>query len=409
MKNPIDRRTFLRVGAMTGLASGLSIGPAAVNAAPASTREQGVKRYVTLGRTGLKISDVSFGSSRLRNGQEDLVRHALDMGINYFDTAENYSRGVSETVMGNALKGDRDRVYIATKIGATADESAASMMRRLETSLRKLQTDYVDIFFNHAVNEIDRLDNPEWIAFVEQAKEQGKIRFTGISGHAGHLTECVEHAVEKDMVDVLLCAMNFGEDPAYYAQFTKGFDRIANQQSLPGALAKARAKNVGVVGMKVLRGAKLNDMRAYEDAGATYSQAAFKWVLNNPNVDAAIVSMTSTDLIDEYLGGSGGAAVSEQEMRLLEQYALMTDMTYCRHACNDCEGACPANVSVSDVLRTRMYATDYGDFSFARAEYQQLEHNASPCLSCDGAPCRDACTHGIPIAALCGPTHQLLS
>ncbi len=141
MKNPIDRRTFLRVGAMTGLASGLSIGPAAVNAAPASTREQGVKRYVTLGRTGLKISDVSFGSSRLRNGQEDLVRHALDMGINYFDTAENYSRGVSETVMGNALKGDRDRVYIATKTGATAEESAASMMRRLETTLRKLQTD----------------------------------------------------------------------------------------------------------------------------------------------------------------------------------------------------------------------------------------------------------------------------
>jgi uncharacterized protein len=408
MKNPIKRRTFLRFGAMTGLASGLSMNAAAA-VSDTQTASEGVKKYVTLGRTGLKISDISFGSSRLRQGEERLVRHALDRGVNYFDTAESYTRGVSESVVGNALKGDRDKVYIATKMHAGADTSASAMMSTLETSLRKLQTDYVDIFFNHAVNDVARLQNPEWHDFVEKAKTQGKIRFTGISGHAGRLAECIEYAVEQDMIDALLVAVNFGEDPAFYEQFTKGMDIVANQQALPGALAKAKSKDVGVVAMKVLRGAKLNDMREYESEGATYAQAAFRWILKNPNVDASVISMTSSDLIDEYLGGSGGDAVSKTDMRLLEQYAQLTDMSYCRHSCNDCEGACPYNVSIPDVMRTRMYATDYGDFSFARAEYQQLENNASACLSCDGAPCRDACSHGIPIADLCAPTHQLLS
>ena len=412
MKNPIKRRTFLRFGAMTGLASGLSIG--GVTADTASTPStQGVKRYVTLGRTGMKISDISFGSSRLRNGEERLVRHALDLGVNYFDTAEGYTRGVSETVIGNALKGDRDRVYIATKKAVQTDHTADDIMGTLENSLRKLHTDHVDIFFNHAVNDVARLKNSAWFEFVEKAKRQGKIRFSGFSGHAGRLTECIEYAVEQDMVDALLVATNFGEDPAFYEQvyekLTKGFDFVAKQQALPDVLAKAKAKNVGVVAMKVLRGAKLNDMRPYEKDGATYAQAAFKWVLKNPNVDAAIISMTSTDVIDEYLGGSGGLAVDENDMQLLHQYAQLTDTTYCRHVCNDCEGACPYNVSIPDVMRTRMYATDYGDLNFAQAEYQQLAHNASPCLSCDGAPCRDACTHNIPIADLCGPTHQLLS
>jgi len=411
MKNPINRRTFLRFGALTSLASGLSFKTAmASNPTP---QQQGVKQYVALGRTGLRISDISFGSSRLRDGQEHLVRHALNLGVNYYDTAEGYTRGVSEKVIGNALKGDRDRVYIATKKAVKVEHTSADIMTALETSLRKLQTDYVDVYFNHAVNDVERLKNDDWFEFVEKAKRQGKIRFSGFSGHAGRLVECVDYAVEQDMVDALLVATNFGEDPAFYEEIyeslTKGFDFVAKQQSLPAALARAKQKDVGVIAMKVLRGAKLNDMRAHEEAGATYAQAAFKWVLKNPVVDASIISMTSTDDIDEYLGGSGGSALTENDMRLLRQYAAMTDTTYCRHVCNDCEGACPYNVSIPDVMRTRMYATDYGDFSFAKDEYKQLAHNASPCLSCDGVPCRDACTHSIPIAELCGPTHQLLS
>ena len=87
----------------------------------------------------------------------------------------------------------------------------------------------------------------------------------------------------------------------------------------------------------------------------------------------------------------------------------MNEATYCSNTCNDCEGSCPYNVPIPDLLRMRMYALDYGDVSIARQEYARLEVNGAACLSCDGSPCRDACTHEIPLADLCGPTHQMLS
>jgi predicted aldo/keto reductase-like oxidoreductase len=119
--------------------------------------------------------------------------------------------------------------------------------------------------------------------------------------------------------------------------------------------------------------------------------------------------MTEQALIDEYLGASGARAVTARDVELLQHYAKLNGTSYCRHACNDCEGACPYGVPIADVLRTRMYATDYEDLGFARREYQELAANASACLGCSGEPCRNACTHGLPIAELCGPTHELLS
>ena len=131
-------------------------------------------------------------------------------------------------------------------------------------------------------------------------------------------------------------------------------------------------------------------------------------MLANDHVDAAIISMTSSDLIDEYVGASGGLQVSQTDFELLQQYAWMTDSSYCRHGCDDCGSSCPFGVAISEVLRTRMYATDYGDVEFARSEYRQLEDNAAACLSCDGQPCQDACSYGLPIAKLCGPTELML-
>src|SRR5882757_4041982 len=98
----IGRREFLKRGVLAGV--GVSILPlaGAANASVEATAPR-IRRYSTLGRTGLKISDVSFGASRLTSGQEDLVRHAYDSGINYFDSAESYTDGESETVVGNAL------------------------------------------------------------------------------------------------------------------------------------------------------------------------------------------------------------------------------------------------------------------------------------------------------------------
>ncbi len=401
------RRSFIKTGALTG-ASALLPGTAAASSTPSSARPAEVKSYGRLGRTELQVSDISFGSSRLRSGEEHLVEHAMAAGINYIDTAESYTRGQSETVLGNAIKGRRDQVHLVSKTLTNRGTSAATMMRDLEGSLCRLQTDYIDIYMNHAVNRVDTVGNPEWQVFVEKAREQGKIRFTGISGHAGHLVECLDYAIDNNLADVVLVGYNFGQDPAFYEGLTRGFDRIATLPDLPRVLSKAKQHDIGVVAMKTLMGARLNDMRPYENAGATFAQAAFSWTLSNPDVDALIVSMTDIDQIDEYLGASGKHFVSSASMALLDQYAYLNGANYCRHACNLCEGACPHEVPIADVLRTRMYATDYQDIAFARSEYAQLTTDASACLGCSGAPCQNACPNGIEIDKLCAPTHRML-
>src|SRR5215472_8324422 len=289
--NKIGRREFIRAGTLASLGLGLgAFGSAAT--APASI-EPGVHRYSRLGRTGMQISDISFGADRLSSGQEDLVQHAYDLGINYFDTAETYRDGDSETALGQALRGKRHRIFLASKTLAWPDTSMQAMMQALEGSLRRLQTDYVDVYFNHAVNDLERLKSPEWHAFVEAAKRQGKIRFSGISGHAGHLGECLDYAIDSGNFDVILCAYNFGQDPLFYQRFLGSFDMVARQPDLPRILKKAQHRGIGVIVMKTLMGARLNDMRPYERGGATYAQAAFRWVLSNPDVDGLIVSMTT--------------------------------------------------------------------------------------------------------------------
>ena len=216
----LSRRDFLACGAAS--IAGLGFAPLARAAVP-DAEAPGVRGFRELGKTGMKISDVSFGASRLR-GDEDLVRHAFDRGINYFDTAETYTGGASETTIGNALKGKRDRVYLTSKTETTGTTSRAEMMRALEGSLRRLQTDHVDVYFNHAVNDVARLSNPEWPEFVAEAKQQGKIRFAGMSGHAGKLIECLDYAIDHKLVDVVLVAYNFGQDPAFYQKLLGGFD-----------------------------------------------------------------------------------------------------------------------------------------------------------------------------------------
>ncbi len=402
------RREFLKHSAIAGVGAGL-IPMLAASEATASIPPGEVRRYSPLGKTGLKISDISLGGSRLNRGDEDVVRHAYDRGINYFDSADTYSGGESETVIGNALRGKRDKVYLTSKTMAGATDSKATIMESLEGSLKRLQTDHIDVYFNHAINDVNRIKNPEWHEFTDAAKKQGKIRFTGMSGHAGHLIECLDWGIDSGRFDVILCAYNFGQDPAFYQRYFRSFDFVAIQADLPRVIKKANAKGVGVVVMKTLRGARLNDLRPYEKDGATFSQAAFRWVLSNPNVDALIVSMTSSEQIDEYLGASGARATAAADIPLLQRYEHLNAASQCRQGCGICESSCPYGVEIGEVLRTRMYAVDYGDLRLARDEYALLGKGAQACLSCSAKPCATACVYGLRPDTLLAPVHRALT
>ena len=173
-----NRREFLRRSVATVGACGIGLAGAPVLA---ETEDPRIRRYRKLGRTGLEISDISIGTSRTSDPR--VIRHAFDRGINYFDTAETYRDGESEKAIGTALKGLRDQVFLATKTGASPDMGRYRLMDRLDRSLKRLQTDHVDVYFNHAVNAVERLQNDEWFEFVAQAKKAGKLRFSGMSGH----------------------------------------------------------------------------------------------------------------------------------------------------------------------------------------------------------------------------------
>lgn len=392
-RHELDRRAFL-LGGVAGAAGLLTAGPID---ALASEPEPRVQRYVALGKTGMKISDISFGSSRMSDPKA--VRHAYERGVNYFDSAEGYKGGRSETAIGEALHDVRDRVFLTSKTKAESDSTRDEMMAALEGSLKRLRTEYVDVYFNHAVNEVDRMRNQEWAEFTELAKQQGKIRFRGMSGHAGKLIECLDFSLDNGLVDVILAAYNFGQDPAFYQKALTRFDFVALQPELPRVLKRAHEQGVGVVAMKTLMGARANDMKPFEVEGGTFEQAAFRWVLSNADVDALIVSMNEPGQIDGYLAASGSAKITRGDRRLLDGYATKNGARYCQHACNACGTSCPRGVEISEVLRTRMYAVDYRDTEYARDEYAKLGAGANPCLSCDGSPCAGACPNGLPIAA----------
>jgi len=385
-----DRRKFLK--ATAGLTA---ISPVASGLVKADINKPEIQRHVTLGKTGLKVSEIGFGSSSLQN--EELVSYALDRGVTYFDTAESYRFGWSEEAMGKGLKGSRDKIILASKTKAQSNTTEAEMMEALEGSLTRLQTDYLDIYFNHAVNHVNRMQNDAWANFTEKAVSQGKIRFRGMSGHGSRLAKCLTYSIDNDLVDVILCAYNFGEDPDLIARLKNTFHFAANQSDLPPVLDKAHEKNIGVIAMKTLMGARLNDMRKFETPGRTYSQAALRWVLSSPRVDAAIISMNSATDIDEYVG----ASVLEDEVvgdaGLLGRYASLQSGKYCHHGCDKCEGACPHGVDIAEVLRTRMYDVDYGNKALAVEDYARLGVGASACLGCDNAVCADACPYGVPI------------
>lgn len=394
---------------------GAGLDPLRLAAGPAPASR--IRRRRTLGRTGIEIPDISFGTFSLEH-DEQLVRHALDRGITHFDTAEGYTEGRAEEVLGRALRGRRHEVTLTSKFWANPEHSAAHQMKVLETSLRRLGTDYVDVYLNHAVNEIERLDSPEWQAFAERAKREGKIRAIGMSGHSGRLVECLAHALEHALVDVVLVAYNFSQTPSYQEQVKRylqdlaaSFDFVTTQPRLPEMLQRAKAADIGVMVMKTLQGARRNDMRPFEAHGRTFAQAAFRWVLAEPAIDGLVVSMTSRAQIDEYVEASGSGAPDLADLALLARYASRHAGTSCVVGCGDCVSACPAQVAIPDVMRMRMYDRDYGLPAIAAREYAALGQRAATaaaCLGCSGAPCAGACPGGIPIAAWNRETHHRL-
>ena len=359
--------------------------------------EARIRSYRRLGRTGFEVSDVSLGSGRIRedNGGEEIARAAIERGVNYFDTAPDYSGFGSENALGKALAGHRDRMFVATKF-CTGDghlptgSSVAAYVEAVEGSLRRLRTDYVDLVHIHSCDSVARLLDPNVHEAFDRLREQGKARFLGVSTHTPNLEQVAHAAIESNRFDVMMLAYHHG-----------AWARLGE------LIHRAHEKDIGIVAMKTLKGAKHHGLEGFREERDSFAQAAFKWVLANPDVSCLVISFFDPRHVDEYLAASG-KALDDRDLAILDRYDRLAAGTHCRPHCGECLSSCPESLPIHDVLRHRMYAEDYGWGDQAKRLYAALDRGAAVCTGCP-APCRGACPDGIDIRTRMMGAHRMLS
>ncbi|HKB08254.1 MAG TPA: aldo/keto reductase, partial [Candidatus Polarisedimenticolia bacterium] len=396
-RRALSRRAFLKRTAVAGgaLVSAALVSKTQTAAAQPPAGSTMVRR--TLGRTDLRVSEIGFGGFPVSD--PDIVRYAIDRGIDYIDTAHCYRGGRSEEVIGAALVGRRDKVVLTTKwcphhIGREPKKQV--FLDMLDGSLKRLRTDHVDVVLNHEVGAnsdgvgVERLKNPEMFEAFEAARKAGKARFLGASGHDPDLMGVMHHAVDSGRFDVLLCRYSFLDYPEQ--------DRLID---------KAHAKGVGFIAMKTLAGAKGEDLDRFRDRYGTFKQAALKWVLSNPRVSNLIISINSRQQVDEYVPASG-RPLEKADLNVLKDYEETFSTEVCRFS-GACLPACPENVRIADILRFSMYHNEYKQESRALESYARLVagERAAHCAHCAGF-CEQACAYDLPIKTLLIRAHRTL-
>jgi predicted aldo/keto reductase-like oxidoreductase len=351
-----------------------------------------------LGSTGFMVSDISIGTGRImrHSDPEGLFREALDRGINYIDTSPDYAGAMSETTIGNVLKDrNREELFVVTKWctseghvrhGSTPEAYLAA----LDDSLSRLQTSYVDLVHVHACDDVGRLLDPNMMKAFDMAKEQGKVRFLGVSTHTPNLEEVANAAIDSGKFDVMMLAFHHGAWP--------------KQQNI---IKKAAKNGMGIVAMKTLKGAKHRGLMEFQNEETSYTQAAFKWVNSDPSVSCLVVSFFETEHLDEYLYASG-KTLTDNDVAVLDKYDDLIAGTHCFSSCGDCLNSCPESLPINDVLRHRMYFEDYGDEKEAMQLYAALDKKADKCLTCP-APCLGACPQDIDIKTWMVGAHEKLT
>jgi hypothetical protein len=385
----LTRRKFLKDITLGCTCSGLGMHTLAARRAwgkahqVVGSNKSAPMEYRTLGKTGLKVSALSYGVMRLT--EPAVLFQALDMGINYFDTAHRYQSGNNEKMLGQVLKEyGRQKVFVATKIppyqkrlGMKVLGEQKSMATMMEKSLRRLQTDYVDVLFLHNITDADWPLNDEMLGFCQKMKTSGKARFVGISFHtSGRLyVDTVDQALTTDFYDVFLATLNYKSPPEHIA-----------------ALKRARQKNVGIVAMKTQAGGYT------PQANQTLNphQAALKWVLDNGFVDCAIPGMVNRRQLAENAGVIGKKVGWKDRKTLASYYDAVKDR-YCLR-CGSCTVSCKKAVDIPTVHRCLMYWEGYADYGLGRATYRGLsaDESALACVSCLEPICK--CVNGINIS-----------
>ena len=394
----MKRRDFLKASVIAGV----TIAGAPSISESVHSEKPKIKKYKEIGKTGLKMSDISYGTGRLPSSS--MILRAIDAGINYFDTAPDY--GSSEKYIGQAMKNiQRDKIIITSKFCSPyaypshlpLGSKKKDYIKAAEASLSRMKTEYMDFCFVHAIGEQSksrekeekRLLDEEMLSAFDALKQAGKVRFLGVSSHGpDNMEALLLTAVRSGHFDLIMPAFNFMSFP-----------------KIPDVLKEAKKRKIGVIAMKTLAGAREAD---FDSKGEPFAPAVFKWVLQHPEVDGLVITIKSISDMGLYISASG-EKFTAADQKTLDRYAQRFGTEYCRTGCGECESACPEGVSIATTLRFQMYFRNYGMEKKAIESYARLDAKAAKCSSCETEDCSRACPFGLPVSSLLRQAHDDLS
>jgi predicted aldo/keto reductase-like oxidoreductase len=361
--------------------------------------------YRTLGRTGLKVSEISLGSSPLPD--PDLLRAIIDRGVNYIDTSHSYDNGNAERRIGRLLKDvGRDKVRVATKFHVTPRDTPATLMAVVHGSLRRLGVETVDVLGIHGADSAEVVVDDRVNEAYEKLRQEGAFRFRGLSCHANQ-DRVVRKAVECGLYDMVQIGYNVFDiqEPSREVETYGDYLGVSGIRAL---LEVAAARGVGVVAMKTLKvGGRRQDLGRYRTGTVSLYQAMLKWVLDDPRVASAVTEILNRGQMEEDLGAAG-AGLARSEEKTLVRYVRENGADYC-HGCGSCRRICPAGLDTPAMLRALAYHESYGKRDRARNEFAAAGGAVGLAACTDCGACEKACPYGVAVRARLREARRMLA
>jgi hypothetical protein len=371
-KADFSRREFIKTAGAVGIGSMLSPIDNLGHAKELYAADESQQRLVPtrpFGKTGVNVPILALGGG-FSDSKILLMKQAVKLGVSYWDTANDYSGGQSEKAIGKYFKKypeDRKKIFLVTK---SFSSNSVILDRQLERSLKRMNTNYVDLYFIHKVSYVDSQVTPEVRVWAEKAKAKGKIRLFGFSTHK-NMEECLIAAAKLGWIDGIMLSYNY---------------RIMHSDEMKRAVDDCTKAGIGLTAMKTQATGwlgwteKVTPNEQEQDLfdqlqkrGLTLEQAKLKAVWD----DSRIASLCSYMPNMTILKANSAAAMdktdlSSQDKYFLNEYAYDTAPNYCAGCASMCESEINHQVPISDIMRYLMYARCYGESKRARKLFKEL-------------------------------------
>jgi len=322
-------------------------------------------KYTELGKTGLKCAEVSFGGIPIQRDDAANTMAVVDAlekyNMNFIDTARGYT--VSEEYLGAALAGRREKFLLATKSMARDYEG---MKKDIETSLKNLQTDYIELYQIHnlPLSDFDKVFGPDGAyKALAEAKAEGKIGHIGATAHA---LDALEKMIEmSDLIETVMFPYNIVELHGHEL------------------LKKAKEKGVGTICMKPLAGGNLDDWKL-----------ALRFIAASGVIDVIIPGMGNVEEVERNAAAAEEfGPLTAEELAECQRIRDELGSHFCRR-CNYC-APCAVGINIPGSFLMANYLRKYDLADWARARYMATPKHAGDCIEC--GVCEERCPYNLPI------------